>query len=154
MPISEKVNFRKAVPVWEKNKEKEMNHSLVFRAVTAKGRKYVLRIAAHSRYQIFINGEFAAAGPARAAHGFFRVSEYDFSNKMTDEENVIAVITAGYNVNSYYLTDQPSFVCMELEEDGEIILATGSENEFEALTYRNRAKKVQRYSFQRPFTES
>ena len=154
MALSQIVNFRKAVPVWEKGKENEKNHSIILRAIVKRGRKYLLRIAAHSRYQIFINGQFMAAGPARAAHGFFRVSEYEIPCEMTNEENVISVIAAGYNVNSFYLTDQPSFVCMELEEDGEVVFATGSDAEFEALTYRYRAKKVMRYSFQRPFTES
>ena len=152
--LSEKINFIQACPVWEKGMQKEMNHSLMFRAVVTKSDNVRLRLAAHSRYQIFVNGEFFAAGPARAGHGFFRVSEYFFDEKLTDNENVIAVIVAGYNVNSFYLTDQSSFVCMELEIGGAVVNATGTDKEFEVLTYRNRSKKVQRYSFQRPFTES
>ncbi len=152
--LSQKLSFRKAVPVWEKDKETVMNHSIVLRSVIGKDSDAVLRLAAHSRYQIFVNGEFFAAGPARAAHGFFRVSEYNLKSKMTDSENVVAVIVAGYNVNSFYLTDQPPFVCMEIEKDGEIIGATGSDAEFEALTYKARMRNVMRYSFQRPFTES
>ena len=154
MPVSKRINFTKAVPVWEKGKETEMNHSLVFRAIAEKGHQYILRIASHSRYQIFINGQFYAAGPARAAHGFFRIDEYDMTEKLTLSENVISVIAAGYNINSFYLTDQPSFICMELLKNGEVSLATGSENEFEVINYRNRMRNVQRFSFQRPFTES
>lgn len=152
--LSKIINFREALPVWEKGMQKVMNHSLVFRAVAEKNSSVHLRLAAHSRYQIFVNGEFFAAGPARAGHGFFRVSEYDLNSKMTESENVISVIVAGYNVNSFYLTDQPSFVCMELEANGEVVYATGTEKEFEVITYRSRSRKVQRYSFQRPFTES
>ena len=152
--LSQKVSFRKAVPVWEKDKETVMNHSIVLRSVIGKDSDAVLRLAAHSRYQIFVNGEFFSAGPARAAHGFFRVSEYNLKAKLTDNENVVAVIVAGYNVNSFYLTDQPPFVCMEIEKDGEILNATGSDAEFEALTYKARMRNVMRYSFQRPFTES
>lgn len=152
--LSQKFSFTKALPVWEKGKETVMNHSVVLRSVIGKDADAVLRIAAHSRYQIFINGEFFSAGPARAAHGFFRVSEYNLKSKMTDSENVVAVIVAGYNVNSFYLTDQPPFVCMEIEKDGEIVNATGSDAEFEALTYKARMRNVMRYSFQRPFTES
>ena len=154
MSLSERVYFKKAVPVWEKGKEKEKNHSIILRAIVRKGKKYLLRIAAHSGYQIFVNGQFMAAGPARAAHGFFRVSEYELPCEMTNDENVVSVILSGYNINSFHITDQPSFVCMELEDDGGVVIATGSEVEFEALTYRYRTKKVMRYSFQRPFTES
>ena len=79
--LSQKISFRKAVPVWEKGKDTVMNHSIVLRSVIGKDADARLRIAAHSRYQIFVNGEFFSAGPARAAHGFFRVSEYNLKSK-------------------------------------------------------------------------
>lgn len=150
--LSEKYNFPKAVPVWEEGTEKEMNRSLLLRAVVGKGNAKLV-IAAHTRYQIFINGEFFAGGPARAAHGYYRVSEYELGEKLTKEENVVGIIAAGYNANSYYLLDEPSFVCAELIRDGKVLFATGAENGFEAIRYIQREQKVQRYSFQRPFTE-
>lgn len=151
--LSEKYTFSKAVPVWEKGQENEMNFSLLFRTVFTGKEPVRLKIAAHSRYQIFVNGSFYAAGPARAAHGFYRVDEYVIDKGLVSYDNCIGIITAGYNVNSFYLVDEPSFLCAELEKDGEVIAATGTENGFEAIRYLNRTRKVPRYSFQRPFTE-
>ena len=74
--ISKAYKFRKAVPVWEKGQELTKNLSLVFRAVIDGNEEITLSIASHSRYQIFVNGQFFAAGPARAGHGFYRVSAF------------------------------------------------------------------------------
>ena len=60
--------FREAKPVWAKEKEREMNFSLIMRAVVARGEKTLLDITGHSDYQICINGCFFAHGPARAGH--------------------------------------------------------------------------------------
>ena len=69
-------------------------------------------------------------------------------------ENVLAIEVAGYNVNSYYLLDQPAFLQAELTCGDDVLAATGSvKNSFEAMILPERVKKVQRYSFQRPFSE-
>ena len=152
--ISKEYNFKKAVPVWEKGQELTKNLSLVFRAVIEGNEEITLSIASHSRYQIFVNGVFFAAGPARAGHGFYRVSDYTLKNELSDKKNIISIIAAGYNVNSFYLLDKPSFIAAEITRNGEILYATGSENEFEASRYASRISKTPRYSFQRPFTEA
>lgn len=152
--LSEQFTFKKALPVWEEGTENEMNRSLLFRTVCAGKAPVRLSIAAHTRYQIFINGVFYAAGPARAAHGHYRVSVYDMEKELNDGDNIIGVIAAGYNANSYYLLDGAPFICAEAERNGEITAATGSDREFESAVYFHREQKVPRYSFQRPFTES
>ena len=146
--------FLSASPVWQTGKELEMNHSLRLRAVCPGGTPATLRITSHARYQLFVNGSFRAAGPARAPHGFFRVREYDLTPWLTGEENLICLVACGGNVNSFYLTDQPSFICAEIVSNGETLFATGSDRPFTAEEYVHRQKKVQRFSFQRPFTES
>lgn len=153
MSLSKKYVFAAAKPVWEQGKENEMNYSLVFRAKVKKGDKE-LHIAAHTKYQIFVNGKFFAEGPARAAHGFFRVNVYKLSDVLTADVNCVCVIAAGYNANSYYLTDGTSFLAAEITGENGVEYATGTEKEFEAIPYAERVRKVQRYSFQRPFTES
>ncbi len=150
--LSKEYKFRSAVPVWEKGKETEKNISLIFRAVIEGNDEIKLSITSHSRYQIFVDGVFYAAGPARAGHGFYRVSEYTLKNELSDKKSVITIIAAGYNVNSFYLLDMPSFLCAEIERNGEVICATGRYG-FEAARYLNRIQKTPRYSFQRPFTE-
>ena len=63
------VTFKKAVPVWEKGKEKEKNYNLIFKETVKKG-NFKIRMTASSVYSLFVNGAFLATGPARTAHGF------------------------------------------------------------------------------------
>ncbi|HBL41158.1 MAG TPA: hypothetical protein DDY98_06155, partial [Ruminococcaceae bacterium] len=101
MAVSEKITFTKALPVWENGKENERNHTLAFRCVVGKSKEYTLRIAGHNVYRVLINGNFYASGPARTAHGLYRVSEYPITeNNLIDGENVISIVVCGYNVNS------------------------------------------------------
>ncbi|MDR1958128.1 MAG: hypothetical protein LBQ54_03630 [Planctomycetaceae bacterium] len=152
--------IRNAQPVWVAGREKEMNLTLGFRAVFPTKKEpsvpqtATLKIAASTLYRVFVNGEFVGSGPARAAHGYFRVDEYDVSQYIhNDTENILAIEVAGYNINSYYTLDQPSFLLSEMEIDGNIVAATGRKNDFEAFQIKERLQKVERYSFQRPFTE-
>ncbi len=146
-----KTEFTYAKPVWIKGEETAMNVSLVLTA-SFSGKDARLKITGHSLYQVFVNGALSAEGPARAGHGFYRVDELDLSKLCGDGENELKIITAGYNVNSFYLLDQPSFVCAELYVGGDLRAATGKDG-FSAYRYGCRVKKSQRYSFQRPFSE-
>jgi alpha-L-rhamnosidase len=146
---------QKAVPVWAAGREKEMNLNLGFRGVfkARSGQDVTLKVTASTLYRVFVNGEFAGSGPARAAYGYFRVDEYPAGKWVKDGENIIAVEVAGYNVNTYYTLDQPSFLLAEVTVDGKVALATGKNRDFEAFQLKERVQKVERYSFQRPFTE-
>jgi alpha-L-rhamnosidase len=146
--------IQKAVPVWAEGREKEMNLSLGFRGVFQGNteQNVKLKITASTLYRVFVNGTFVGYGPARAAHEYFRVDEYNVSKLVKTGENIVAIEVAGYNVNSYYTLDQPSFLLAELEVNGNVTLATGS-NDFEVFKLPERVQKVERYSFQRPFTE-
>jgi len=64
------------------------------------------------------------------------------------------VEVAGYNVNSYYLLDQPSFLQAEILRDGQVIARTAAEGDFACRLVSERVQRVQRYSFQRPFGEA
>ncbi|MBQ6021044.1 MAG: hypothetical protein IJL26_12805 [Clostridia bacterium] len=150
----EQFDFFEAKPVWAEDKEKEMNYSLLLRAELPACRGTRLRIAGHSDYQIFVNGEFVAQGPARAGHGFFRADEIELTPYLTGKRDLLCILCAGYNVNSFALTDQPPFVCAEVILDGKVLFATGSDVPFDGFAYTARVQKVQRFSFQRPFTES
>jgi alpha-L-rhamnosidase len=149
------VSMREALPMWADGREKEMNLNLGFRGVfqAESNGKTTLKITASTLYRVFVNGEFVGSGPARAAHGYFRVDDYDVSRLVKNGENVVAVEVAGYNVNSYYTLDQPSFLLAEIEVGGKVALATGDGRGFEAFQLTERLQKVERYSFQRPFTE-
>ncbi len=149
------IQVKQAVPVWADGREKELNLNLGFRAIfTAKtGQDVKIKISASTIYRVFMNGKFIGSGPARAAHGYFRIDEYPVGQFVKEGENVLAIEVAGYNINSYYTLDQPSFLLAETEINGKVVLATGSGQDFEAFQMKERLQKVERYSFQRPFSE-
>lgn len=143
--------FEQAIPVWPLGREAEMNLWLSFRTVVKGAEKTVLRLTGSSAYDVRINGEFFAFGPARCAHGFYRVDELDLSGKL-HENDIITINVAGYNADSYYHLDQPSFLCAELAEDGKITAATGMDG-FLCRVMTEHEQKAQRFSGQRTFVE-
>lgn len=149
------VSFNSAQPVWLAGRTTEKNLLAGFRAffeAPAHGR-VVLRLTASCLYRAFINGMFCSHGPARGPHGFFRVDEWDLTSRLKVGRNAIAIEVAGYNVNSYYLLDQPSCLQAEVVCDGVVLAATGSTPDFRAAQLDERVQKVARYSYQRPFSE-
>lgn len=149
--LSKTVEFKKAQPVWAKEYLREMNISLVLEK-TCELKDGLLRIAAASCYQLFVNGELANMGPARTGHGFARVDEVPLGQGRAD----IKIIVAGYNNNSFQYIDEPPFVCAEIIDGGNVIAATapgGSDCGFRVRRYAERLQKTPRYSFQRNFTE-
>jgi alpha-L-rhamnosidase len=150
------VRFESAIPIWPEGREREMNLLAGFRAVfdTTSQSSAILRIAAASLYRVYVNGRFCGHGPARGPHGYFRVDEWDLSPYLNPGRNLAAIEVAGYNVNSYYLLDQPSFLQAEVVSRQQVLASTaGSGVLFEATLLPERVQKVQRYSFQRPFSE-
>ena len=146
--------FQSAQPVWPEGKELERNLLVEFRSVFEKpdAAAVTLRLAGASLYRVFVNGQFTAHGPARAGHGFYRVDEWEIANRLRPGRNELVIEVAGYNANSFYLLDQPSFLQAEVVAGGQVIAATGTDR-FTAHLRHDRVQKVQRYSFQRPFTE-
>src|SRR5690606_2541704 len=104
--------FRTARPIWPEGRATEMNRFAGFRAVLppVEAGPVMLRVAASSIYRVFVNGAFVGHGPARGPHGRFRVDEWTLGPWLRDGPNLVAIEAAGYNVNSYYLLDQPAFV--------------------------------------------
>ncbi len=147
----------RAKPVWLAGKKNERNITAAFRATfgaPAHGGA-MLAVAAATVYRAFLNGAFLGHGPARGPHGHFRVDEWRLDGLLAPGENTIAIEVAGYNVNSYYTLDQPSFLQAEVRAGEEALVATGShERGFIGRRLHERRQKVIRYSFQRPFTEA
>jgi alpha-L-rhamnosidase len=156
-PDAEEVRgFVSAKAVWPEARESEKNLFTGFRAVFERPNApepVTLRITASTVYRAFVNGEFCGYGPARGPHGFYRVDVWDITSKLRPERNVVATEVAGYNANSYYLLDQPSFLQAEVLAGGTVLAATGTDPGFQAAILTERVQKVQRYSFQRPFIE-
>ena len=146
--------FLAARPVWPNGLEAERNLLVEFRAAFDKPQAapVALRLTGASLYRIYVNGQFAGHGPARAGHGFYRVDEWEITPKLRDGRNEVVIEVAGYNANSFYLLDQPSFLQAEVVAGGKALAATGGGG-FVAGIRHDRVQKVQRYSFQRPFSE-
>lgn len=144
--------FEKAVPIWERGKTREKNYTLLFRADIEKSKNAKLVLTGASTYQIFVNGEFVGMGPARAAHGYYRVDAIELDTYLTETNNEIIIRVAGYNINSFHHLEQPAFLCAEIIVGEQVIAATGSTG-FSVRQMTERVQKVQRYSYQRTFTE-
>ncbi len=149
--------FTSAKPVWLEGREKDKNLQAGFKAVFVAPVKRPVRMLATgaSLYRVFLNGEFLGHGPARGPHGYYRVDEWDLTDMLQPGTNVVAFEVAGYNANSYYLLDQPSFLQAEILAGEDVLAATdrSGEKRFSAQVLPERVQKVQRYSFQRPFSE-
>ena len=72
----------------------------LYKNIFCKGENAVLKIAASGFYKVYLNGEFFYFGPARCAHGYYRVDEIKLPLK--NGLNHIAIETVNYYVNSFY----------------------------------------------------
>lgn len=148
--------FDEANPIWPEGRQLEKNITIGFRGefYLENTSQATLRITGSSLYRVFLNGKFVGHGPARAAHDYYRVDMWELEGYLNKGKNILAIEVAGYNVNSYYLLDQPSFLQAEVVSGKDVLLATGSKSmDFEAFLVNERMQKVPRYSFQRPFVE-
>lgn len=144
--------FQQALPVWERGKQWEKNYFLVFRTPVRAGGRTTVRFTAAVSCMLLVNGELAASGPSRAPHGYCRVDEADITPLLTQQENVLVIVAAGYAINGYAMLERASFVQAEVVQDGRVIAATGTGG-FAAYPLAQKLRRVQRYSFQRPFCE-
>ena len=139
--------FVSGKPIWPKDREREKNLTVGFRAAfqAPADEKVLLRATGSTIYRVFLNGRFLGHGPARGPHGFYRVDEWDLTPKLQTGLNVVAIEVAGYNVNSYSLLDQPSFLQAEVLAGGKVLASTeGNGAPFTATVLKERVQKVQR----------
>ena len=135
--------FKSAKAVWERGEETTVNRWLVFRAEIKKSAESKIALTASCAYVLRVNGEFIAFGPARSAHGFYRVDEIDIAPYLKNETNIVTVTVAGYNVCSFYHLDQPSFLTAEIISGGRVVAATG-ESGFICRRFTEHEEKVHR----------
>lgn len=148
-------NFKAAVPVWEVGTQKTMNRTISAVAKLNKHDSCKLAAAGSSSFVILVNGQVIAHGPARAAHGFYRVDEYELAPYLTADDNVLEIRVAGYNINTFQYLDQPSFICAEVICDNVAVAYTSSDKGgFVFYGIDERIMKVHRYSYQRVFVEN
>lgn len=143
--------FRFAKPIFPKGKEKEMNTFAAFKTVVSSLKNTKLSVAAYTFYQLYVNGEFVAFGPARTAKGYARVDVIDLDKYSIDGENEIVIGVIGYNCRTLSTVYQSSFLTAELTCGNEVVAYTG--RDFESFLPSCHIQKTERYSVQRHFTE-
>lgn len=144
--------FSKARPVWPEGRETEMNCHVGFRGeFDWQGGDLTLKLAGCSLFRVYVNGKFAAYGPARGPHGWFRVDEWDLAGVAKKGRNVLQIEGQAYNVGTYYVIDHPGFLQAEVTSGGDVLLATGHGVKAYGTS---RVQKTVRYSFQRAFSEA
>lgn len=145
--------FDMAKPVWGKGLVHDKNCQLGFvRRLSGRAGRVQLCLTAAGQYFVYLNGIFAAFGPARAARGYFRVDTLSLS--LPEEENWLAILTVNPGIRSFGLMRQDAFLQAELTQNGEVLAATGAAGlDFASFVLTERVQKVQRYSYQRPFAE-
>ena len=143
--------FQKAVPVFPRGLQNEMNILASFAANAADLRSTTMHICAADFYRLYVNGRFVAFGPARAARGYAREDVIDLTDYHCNGGNTIEIQLMHYRCCSYVAPNQPGFLLCELEKDGDVILATGTD--FKCWLNHCREQKVSRYSVQRHFME-
>ncbi len=140
-------SFISAVPVWAENRENEVNLTLAFREVIDYRKDADIRIAASTIYRLKVNGEFVGHGPCVAAHDYYRIDCYDIAPYLHPGSNVVSIEVTGYNTESFYLLNQPSFLQAEIVSRGKVVAATGKD--FKAYDLGQRVQDVPKFSYQR-----
>lgn len=147
-------HFQQAKPIWPAGREGEMNLLVGFAAsIPYEAGDVVMHIAASTLYRVHVNGRFCAFGPARGPHGYFRVDQLDLTPLLVPGQNRVVIEVTGANINSYWTLNQKAFLQAELRNETTTIASTGS-TQFECVILSQRLQKVQRYSFQRTFSEA
>ena len=144
--------FKKAHPIWLKDKEKEMHLRVQFKTIIRKESECTIKIATSGIYNLWINHRFVCYGPARSGKGYFRLDEIKISDYLNQEKNIIILEVVGYNTNSFAIQNQLSFLQAEIVSNDKVLAYTGKD--FTARLNPYYYRKVQRYSFQRPMIES
>ncbi len=143
--------FLQAKPVWKEGEERIKNVTCAFYTeFLSSATEAIVRIACCNVYKLYLNGEFVAVGPARAAHGYYRMDELCIPCR--EGKNVLFIEVTAYNTNNYCYLNAPGFLQAEVCVSGVPVAWTGEH--FWVRSYLERLRKVSRYSYQRSFIEA
>ena len=101
---TQNIQFQSAVPVWAAGREKELNLWLSARAKLPRVESCILKLTGSSAYIVKVDGAFIAFGPARSAHGFYRVDELELAPYIKEAGSILTITVAGYNCNFFRIS--------------------------------------------------
>ncbi len=136
--------------IWAKNLRDEMNVNLIFAYTHTVRKGDALHLASNVSFRITVDGELFGYGPRRMAHGHAAINRYDLS-AYAGREIRIKVECCSYRVTNFYIVNQQPFFAARICSENQIIAES-----FDFSCYKNekRLQKVQRFAYQRGFTES
>lgn len=143
--------FLKAKPIYAKGLKEQMNVSLFFVYEGFIKDDSLLKITGNSVYRIYDNGVLLGYGPARCAHDYFRIDEFNLTGGKLHR---LVIELSGYCCNSYYFLNTTPFLQAEIVADNQVFAYTSLAGDFVCYQNITRFQKVVRYSFQRTFSES
>ena len=141
--------FKSALPIWIDGRDKEWNVTVELRYTAKDLKNATLTLTGASFYQVYLDEKLLHFGPAKKAIGYAGVDEFPLPEI---SEGTLYIRVAGYYLKCYNGALTSSFVQAEIEQDGNILAATGKGG-FDCRLCTTKLQKVMRYSHQRQFSE-
>ena len=143
--------FIKAKPIYAAGTEKEMHLLSCFSASVDSLEGAKLHICAADFYQVYVNGKFVAAGPARTAKGYARQDVISLDKYNNEAKNTVVISVLSHNCCSLSTVRQQGYLWAEIVRGEQVVCATGED--FDCFLPACFEQKTERFSVQRHFTE-
>ena len=128
----------------------EPNVELCFSCHIEQYEDVTIEFIAKDIYNLFVNGQFVAYGPGRAAKGYSRIERLDISPFLTKEEDLILVYVQSNETNTLCLPKEKPLFGVRIWEKDRIVKET---EDFQCYLMTDKMQKVERMSSQRGFLE-
>lgn len=135
--------------VWGDIEEKR-NVELCFCCLIEKQEEVLIEMIARDVYNLFVNGQFVAYGPGRAAKGYSRIERLDITSYLTEQENAVCVYVQSNCTNTLAFTKEHPLFGARIWSEGRLVKET---EDFRCYRMTDKISEVERMSSQRGFVE-
>ena len=135
--------------IWAKDSFQQ-NTELCFYIKIGRYENASLKIVAKDVYNLYINGNFVAYGPARAAKGYVRADIFDLTKFCDREENTVSVYVQSNNTKTLCFAWEKPLFAAEIFSEGKIVKDSA---DFICFLMSDKLQKTERMSCQRGYTE-
>lgn len=132
--------------VWSENGLTQYNSRLAFRMKCESADR--IELVALDFYNIYVNDKFLGFGPAKTSKGYARRDVYDLKEY---KNFYITVEVCCHNIGAYSFASGNPLFGAELYLNDKVVYST---DDFECFNLDVAVRKVQKYSYQRGFSES